>query len=160
MLAEKNADPKTFSFLREDVQAVMDWIGSRGEAQIAIEKDAKFELETGRALTLSTEQFIDANLSRRDAARSKSVPRQYRFNGPVWCIRQLRSLERCGDLPMSTLQTPGFRALTCPTQGCLASLCRAPQLDDANLSGANLQEVNSVGRTHSVLGPFQREYRG
>ena len=38
MPAEKNADPKPSAFLREDVQAVMDWIGSRGEAQIAIEK--------------------------------------------------------------------------------------------------------------------------
>ena len=62
MLAEKNADPKTFSFLREDVQAVMDWIGSRGEAQIAIEKDAKFELDL-KGADLVHGQFIDANLS-------------------------------------------------------------------------------------------------
>ena len=61
-LAEKNTDPKTFSFLREDVQAVMDWIGSRGEAQIAIEKDAKFELDL-KGADLVHGQFINANLS-------------------------------------------------------------------------------------------------
>ena len=43
MLAEKNADPKTFSFLREDVQAVMDWIGSRGEALVMELADRQLE---------------------------------------------------------------------------------------------------------------------
>ena len=62
MLAERNADPKTFYLLREDVQAIMNWIGSRDEAGIALEKDAEFELDL-KGTDLVHGQFIHANLA-------------------------------------------------------------------------------------------------
>ena len=45
MLAEKNADPKTFSFLREDVQAVMEVIGKRRVEHLALEGKDRFRLD-------------------------------------------------------------------------------------------------------------------
>ena len=143
LLAEKNADPKTFSFLREDVQAVMDWIGSRGEAQIAIEKDAKFELDL-KGADLVHGQFIDANLSGarlQEANLSRANIASTDLSGAYVNYAVLKGAE----LTDVDLTDARFQDIDLSDSRMFKVTMPCAQLDDANLSGANLQEVNLSG---------------
>ena len=143
MLAEKNADPKTFSFLREDVQAVMDWIGSRGEAQIAIEKDAEFELDL-KGADLVHGQLIDANLS---GARLQGADLS---NANISLVNLSDAYVNFAVLKGATLtdvDLTGARVWRVDLSDSTmleVTMPRAP-LHYADLSGANLQEVNLSG---------------
>ncbi len=142
VLAEENADPKTFSFLREDVQAVMDWIGSRGEAQIAIEKDAKFELDL-KGADLVHGQFIDANLSGamlQEANLSRANIASTDLSGAYVNYAVLK------DAKLTDVDLTGARVWNIDLSDSRMFKVTMPcALDDANLSGANLQEVNLSG---------------
>ena len=143
MLAEKNADPKTFSFLREDVQAVMDWIGSRGEAQIAIENDAKFELDL-KGADLVHGQFIDANLS---GARLQGADLSNANISLVNLSDAYVNFAVLKDAKLTDVDLTGARVWNIDLSDSRMFKVTMPcaQLDDANLSGANLQEVNLSG---------------
>ena len=143
MLAQKNADPKTFSFLREDVQAVMDWIGSRGEAQIAIEKDTKFELDL-KGADLVHGEFIDANLSgaRLQVANlSNANIASTDLTGAYVNYTVLKDA-KLTDVDLTDARFQGIDLSE--SRMFMVTMPRA-SLDWANLSGANLQEVNLSG---------------
>ena len=61
-LAERNADPSQMSSPREDVQAVMDFVASRSETQLDLEKSHDFTLNL-MASELSHIRIINANMS-------------------------------------------------------------------------------------------------
>ena len=143
MLAEKNADPKTFSFLREDVQAVMDWIGSRGEAQIAIEKDAKFELDL-KGADLVHGQFINANLSGamlQGANLSNANISATDLSGAYVNHAILKG----ATLTDVDLTDARFQGIDLSDSRMFRVIMPQASLYQANLSGANLQEVNLTG---------------
>ena len=134
MLAEKNADPKTFSFLREDVQAVMDWIGSRGEAQIAIEKDAKFELDL-KGADLVHGQFINANLSGAMLQGSNLSHANISATDLSGAYVN-HAILKGAELTDVDLTGARFGALTCPTLDVGELRMPRAQLDYVDLSGA------------------------
>ena len=61
-LAERNADPRTLSMPRQDVQAAIDAIGSRDDVRIEIETSQDFKLNL-RGADLAHAQIGDSNLS-------------------------------------------------------------------------------------------------
>ena len=143
MLAEKNADPKTFSFLREDVQAVMDWIGSRDEARIAIEKDAKFELDL-KGADLVHGQFIGANLSRamlQGANLSNANIALVNLSDAYVNFAVLK------DAKLTDVDLTGAKVwnVDLSDSRMFQVLMAGASLDYANLSGATLQDVNLSG---------------
>ena len=142
-LAEKNADPKTSSFLREDVQAVMDWIGSRGEAQIAIEKDAKFELDL-KGADLVHGQFINANLSGAMLQGSNLSHANISATDLSGAYVN-HAILKGAELTDVDLTGARFWGIDLSQSRMFRVTMPRAQLDYVNLSGANLQEVNLSG---------------
>ena len=143
MLAARNADPKTFSLLRADVQAVMDWIGSRGEAQIEIERDAGFELDL-KGADLVHGEFIGANLSGA-RLQEANLSRAYFASTDLSGAYVNRAVLKGADLTDVDLTDARFQGIDLSGSRMFRVSMPQASLYEANLSGANLQDVNLSG---------------
>ena len=126
-------EPGTLLGIRQDVEAVMQMIGSRAKSRITLERIADFRLDL-RGADLPTAQFLGADLSNAMFHNSN-------LSGANFANTDLTdSFLSCSDLSQAQFQNVNFTR----TRLGSANLSGA-MLQDADLSWRNLHNVNLSG---------------
>ena len=126
-------EPGTLLGIRQDVEAVMQMIGSRAKSRITLEQTADFRLDL-RGADLPTAQFLGADLSNAMFHNSN-------LSGANFANTDLTdSFLSCSDLSQAQFQNVNFTR----TRLGSANLSGA-MLQDADLSWRNLHNVNLSG---------------
>ena len=126
--------------IRQDVEAVMDAIGSRAESGIALERKAGFSLDL-RGVDLPKAQFLDANLSNAMFHHSN-------LSGTNFANTNLSdALFNFADLSGATFQSMNFTRTRLSSVNLSGAMLEDEDLSrvvfhDANLSRANLDRAN------------------
>ena len=138
-------EPGTLLGIRQDVEAVMDAIGSRAESQIALERKASFRLDL-RGVDLPKAQFLGANLSNAMFHHSN-------LSGTNFANTDLSdAFFTFADLSGATLQSMNFTRTRLSFVNLSGAMLEDEDLSgvvfhDANLSRANLHRANLSGAT-------------
>ena len=145
-LAERRANPKTFYLHREDVEAAMEVIGSRSEAQVWIERtqNQDFRLNLIGA-DLSHAQIGEANLS---GAMLHAADLSHTNIFSVDLSNAILDGTDMRRARLVDIEFTGARASSADLSGAMVDQNGKPLfgLDHANLSGAELLHVDLAGK--------------
>ena len=138
-------EPGTLLGIRQDIEAVMEAIGSRAKSRIALERKTGFKLDL-RGANLPNAQFLNADLSNAFFHHSK-------LSGAYFANADLSdAFFTSADLSRAEFRKVNFTRTRLWSANLSCAMLQDTDLSgmdfhDANLSGANLLRANLSGAT-------------